>query len=187
MCDCAGLVTTPLDVLKTRLMTQGASGTYRNLFDATATILRTEGAGAFMSGWQPRLIWISLGGLVFFPVLEATKEVSTPWQSDSAQCDVVSTSSCVCGICTTCKCDRRICDSETRTWMDPAHECFGSGSVTQRCRVLALCCTGNRAVFCMCHNCDSKQELFMRMLVTSCTRGQYGSCGKRCDLDAAIC
>ncbi len=34
----AGLVTTPLDVLKTRLMTQGASGTYRNLFDATARV-----------------------------------------------------------------------------------------------------------------------------------------------------
>lgn len=30
-----GLVTTPLDVLKTRLMVQGASGRYKNLFDAT--------------------------------------------------------------------------------------------------------------------------------------------------------
>ncbi len=27
-------------------------------------------------GWQPRLIWISLGGFVFFPVLEASKMVS---------------------------------------------------------------------------------------------------------------
>lgn len=30
-----GIVTTPLDVLKTRLMVQGANGRYKNLFDAT--------------------------------------------------------------------------------------------------------------------------------------------------------
>ncbi len=74
----AGVITTPLDVLKTRLMTQGASGRYKNLFDATVQIARTEGMGAFMSGWQPRLIWISLGGFVFFPVLEAAKKYYAP-------------------------------------------------------------------------------------------------------------
>ncbi|KAG2484718.1 hypothetical protein HYH03_016465 [Edaphochlamys debaryana] len=73
-----GVITTPLDVLKTRLMTQGASGRYKNLFDATVQIARTEGMGAFMSGWQPRLIWISLGGFVFFPVLEAAKRYYAP-------------------------------------------------------------------------------------------------------------
>lgn len=73
-----GIVTTPLDVLKTRLMTQGASGRYKNLLDATLTIARTEGAAAFMSGWQPRLIWISLGGFVFFPALEAAKKAFGP-------------------------------------------------------------------------------------------------------------
>ena len=56
-------------------MTQGASGRYSNLVDATLTIARTEGLSAFMRGWQPRLIWISMGGFVFFPVLEATKKV----------------------------------------------------------------------------------------------------------------
>ena len=56
-------------------MIQGASGRYSNLLDATLTIARTEGMGAFMKGWQPRLIWISMGGFVFFPVLEATKKV----------------------------------------------------------------------------------------------------------------
>ena len=71
-------MTTPLDVLKTRLMTQGASGRYKNVFDAAVTIARTEGAAAFMSGWQPRLIWISLGGFVFFPVLEAAKKAFGP-------------------------------------------------------------------------------------------------------------
>lgn len=73
-----GIVTTPLDVLKTRLMTQGASGRYSNLVDALLTIARTEGPGALMRGWQPRLIWISMGGFVFFPVLEATKKYFGP-------------------------------------------------------------------------------------------------------------
>jgi hypothetical protein len=74
----AGIVTTPLDVLKTRLMTQGTSGRYSNLINATITIAKEEGMSAFMSGWQPRLIWISLGGLVFFPALEAAKKLYAP-------------------------------------------------------------------------------------------------------------
>ncbi len=41
-------------------------------------ILQQEGPGAFMKGWQPRLIWISLGGFVFFPVLEASKRAFAP-------------------------------------------------------------------------------------------------------------
>lgn len=65
-------------MLKTRLMTQGASGRYKNVFDAAATIARTEGMAAFMAGWQPRLIWISLGGFVFFPALEAAKSAFGP-------------------------------------------------------------------------------------------------------------
>lgn len=73
-----GIVTTPLDVLKTRLMTQGTTGRYKNLIDATLTIARTEGLSAFMSGWQPRLLWISLGGFVFFPALEAAKQMFSP-------------------------------------------------------------------------------------------------------------
>jgi solute carrier family 25 (mitochondrial S-adenosylmethionine transporter), member 26 len=73
-----GVVTTPLDVLKTRLMTQGASGQYKGVFDAAVGIVRSEGWGAMMAGWQPRLLWISLGGCVFFPCLEAAKRVFAP-------------------------------------------------------------------------------------------------------------
>ena len=70
-------------MLKTRLMTQGASGRYANVLDAAVTIARTEGAAAFMSGWQPRLIWISIGGFVFFPVLEAAKKLYAPKDAPS--------------------------------------------------------------------------------------------------------
>jgi solute carrier family 25 (mitochondrial S-adenosylmethionine transporter), member 26 len=73
-----GVVTTPLDVLKTRLMTQGASGQYKGVLDAAVGIVRTEGWGAMMSGWQPRLLWISLGGCVFFPCLEAARRLFSP-------------------------------------------------------------------------------------------------------------
>ena len=73
-----GLVTTPLDVLKTRLMIQGSSGQYKNVFDCASQILKQEGVGALLRGWQPRVIWIGVGGSVFFTVLEASKKLYAP-------------------------------------------------------------------------------------------------------------
>ncbi|KIW06650.1 uncharacterized protein PV09_02358 [Verruconis gallopava] len=55
-------ITTPLDVLKTRLMLA------REKVPATqmlATILRESGPAAFFSGIGPRVMWISIGGAVF--------------------------------------------------------------------------------------------------------------------------
>ena len=43
-----GVVTTPLDVVKTRLMTQGTSGRYAGTLDCISTIWRQEGASAFL-------------------------------------------------------------------------------------------------------------------------------------------
>lgn len=40
------ICTTPLDVLKTRLMTQGAKKTYSGPFDCLSRILKEEGASA---------------------------------------------------------------------------------------------------------------------------------------------
>lgn len=73
-----GFVTTPLDVLKTRLMIQGTQGQYKNVFDCAAKIVTQEGAGALLKGWQPRVIWIGVGGSVFFTVLEAAKKFYAP-------------------------------------------------------------------------------------------------------------
>jgi len=57
----AGL-TTPLDVLKTRLMlAQKREG----VAAITGRIWREEGGRAFLSGLGPRTMWISIGGAVF--------------------------------------------------------------------------------------------------------------------------
>lgn len=41
-----GLVTTPLDVIKTRLMIQGANKTYKGVVDCATQIAKQEGTGA---------------------------------------------------------------------------------------------------------------------------------------------
>jgi solute carrier family 25 S-adenosylmethionine transporter 26 len=58
----AAAVTTPLDVLKTRLMLAPekiAAGTM------LARIVREEGGGALFAGVGPRTMWISIGGAIF--------------------------------------------------------------------------------------------------------------------------
>ena len=74
-----GVVTTPLDVLKTRLMTQGTvGGRYSGVVDCARQIARDEGVGALFRGWEPRVLWIGLGGCVFFSALEAAKRAYAP-------------------------------------------------------------------------------------------------------------
>ena len=58
----AGL-TTPLDVLKTRMML--ATGTRETAVGITKRIWREEGGRVFFSGIGPRTMWISIGGAVF--------------------------------------------------------------------------------------------------------------------------
>ncbi|CAG9467130.1 unnamed protein product [Pedinophyceae sp. YPF-701] len=73
-----GWATTPLDVLKTRLMTQGAAGEYKGVVDCAVKIIRDEGVGAMFRGWEPRVTWIGVGGCVFFSALEAAKTAYRP-------------------------------------------------------------------------------------------------------------
>ncbi|WVZ62745.1 hypothetical protein U9M48_012455 [Paspalum notatum var. saurae] len=70
-----GALTTPLDVMKTRLMIQGQANQYRGFIDCAQTIMREEGAGAFFKGVEPRVLWIGIGGSIFFGVLEKTKSI----------------------------------------------------------------------------------------------------------------
>ena len=80
MCAFAGFTTTPLDVLKTRLMTQGSGSErlYANVWDCAVKIYKQEGAAAFLRGWEPRVTWIAVGGCIFFTALEQSKKLLVP-------------------------------------------------------------------------------------------------------------
>ncbi|KAF8242165.1 mitochondrial carrier [Wilcoxina mikolae CBS 423.85] len=66
----AAAATTPLDVLKTRLMLakkrQSAISTLKN-------IVSKEGTGALFKGITPRIVWISIGGAIFLGVWDFAK------------------------------------------------------------------------------------------------------------------
>ena len=88
----AAALTTPLDVLKTRVMLDvrvrrltpdrlyvpdfvsqsTTKGTMPSLLERARTIYAQEGAGALFSGVLPRTLWISAGGAVFLGVYEWT-------------------------------------------------------------------------------------------------------------------
>ena len=55
-------VTTPLDVLKTRMMLAAEK---QRVFPLLIELLRESGPRAFFKGTTPRVMWISLGGFVF--------------------------------------------------------------------------------------------------------------------------
>lgn len=58
----AAAVTTPLDVLKTRVM---LSTERQRVWDVVTGILRQHGVRPFFAGIGPRVMWISIGGAVF--------------------------------------------------------------------------------------------------------------------------
>ena len=75
----AGL-TTPLDVIKTRLML-GADKDgklYQGVTDVIRRTYQEGGPKVFLSGIQPRVMWISIGGFVFFGAYEGFKSVESP-------------------------------------------------------------------------------------------------------------
>jgi solute carrier family 25 S-adenosylmethionine transporter 26 len=76
----AGAVTTPLDVLKTRLMlgVDKHGVHYTGVGDVFRRTLAEDGKAAFLSGLQPRVMWISIGGFVFFGAYEGSKKVVAP-------------------------------------------------------------------------------------------------------------
>lgn len=70
-----GALTTPLDVLKTRLMVQGSENQYNGIISCARTIIKEEGAAALLKGIGPRVLWIGIGGSIFFGVLEKSKQL----------------------------------------------------------------------------------------------------------------
>lgn len=76
----AASVTTPLDVVKTRLMLgKDAKGVaYTGTLDTFSRVYKEEGVKRLFSGIGPRTMWISIGGFVFFGMYEkATNTFAT--------------------------------------------------------------------------------------------------------------
>lgn len=69
----AGL-TTPLDVVKTRLMTQ-SPGQYAGMGSCLRAIIQEEGPAALFAGSVPRMSSIAFGGAIFFGAYETAKAV----------------------------------------------------------------------------------------------------------------
>ncbi|GET02755.1 S-adenosylmethionine mitochondrial carrier protein-like [Rhizophagus clarus] len=73
----AAAVTTPLDVIKTRVMLSAKGQTIHNYSGTVNTfnrILHEEGIKALFSGIVPRVIWIGIGGSIFLGVYEKAKK-----------------------------------------------------------------------------------------------------------------
>jgi len=68
----AAAVTTPLDVLKTRLM---LSKERMSVFSIAKKIVSEEGYKVLFSGIGPRTMWISAGGAIFLGVYETVSSV----------------------------------------------------------------------------------------------------------------
>jgi solute carrier family 25 S-adenosylmethionine transporter 26 len=69
----AAALTTPLDVIKTRIMlTKQKHGARIGIPESFARVYREEGWPALWKGIVPRTIWIGLGGAVFLGVYEVS-------------------------------------------------------------------------------------------------------------------
>ena len=65
------MVTTPLDVVKTRLMLHDSSK--ETSIGVVATLRSIAKEGKLFAGVVPRVMWISIGGFIFFGAYEKTK------------------------------------------------------------------------------------------------------------------
>lgn len=71
----AAAITTPLDVIKTRLMIgkDRFNEPYHGVKDVIQKTIQHDGRMALWNGIQPRVFWITLGGFIFFGVYEESK------------------------------------------------------------------------------------------------------------------
>lgn len=73
----AAAITTPLDVIKTRLMIgqDKFHVPYQGVVDVVQKTIQHDGRMALWNGIQPRVFWITLGGFVFFGAYEEAKHL----------------------------------------------------------------------------------------------------------------
>jgi solute carrier family 25 S-adenosylmethionine transporter 26 len=68
----AAALTTPLDVVKTRIMLSKDKARITSMF---YSIYRKEGVRAFFRGIGPRVTWISIGGFIFLGAYEGVRDL----------------------------------------------------------------------------------------------------------------
>ena len=76
----AAAATTPFDVLKTRHMIgyDQNGRAYNGVVDVLRSTIQNDGASALWKGIQPRVMWITIGGFVFFGSYEQAKTIVSP-------------------------------------------------------------------------------------------------------------
>lgn len=78
----AGCITYPYQLLRSRLQTYDAAGTYRGVGDAIAQTWRKEGMAGFYKGLGPNLLRVLPSTWVTFLVYENMKKTLNPVTSD---------------------------------------------------------------------------------------------------------
>jgi len=73
----SGGLTTPLDVIKTRLMLGAPSNEieYKGFIDCSSRLYIEKGFNGFWQGLTPRVTWIFIGGFFFFGAYEKSKQL----------------------------------------------------------------------------------------------------------------
>lgn len=73
----AAAVTTPLDVIKTRLILEKDvhGRRYHGIGDTFRRVYTEEGVATLFSGLGPRVVWIGIGGIVFFGTYEEARRL----------------------------------------------------------------------------------------------------------------
>ncbi|KAH9557752.1 hypothetical protein CY35_07G101200 [Sphagnum magellanicum] len=74
----SAFLTTPMDVLKTRLQVQGSSARYKGWRDALQTIWREEGTKGFFKGALPRVLWFVPASAISFMAVEWLRKEFNP-------------------------------------------------------------------------------------------------------------
>jgi solute carrier family 25 S-adenosylmethionine transporter 26 len=68
---CTGFLTTPIDVVKTKIMADHRKS--QSFYKSAAIIYNSEGISGLWRGWKPRVMFITVGGWIFFGSFELFK------------------------------------------------------------------------------------------------------------------
>ncbi|KAI8138612.1 mitochondrial carrier domain-containing protein [Fennellomyces sp. T-0311] len=90
----AGLVATtvcsPVDVIKTRIMTAGAADHQMSSMSVMTQMYKNEGIASFFKGWTPAFIRLGPQTIITFVVLEQFKKWHTTWHEERQHLSVAA-------------------------------------------------------------------------------------------------